>query len=650
MLERTERSLSELSSLIRMLQVLPETDSIGKIYLMLLALCTTWRTIGFQRAYLLLVDPRQNVVRGHLAAEQMPFPPDDDEDWRSRSSFDVLAKKVFKNYEQIESSDLTLKTRTFNVPLDWHRSAIVKSIASEYPVMAEGQMTEFATDPFLDFFGTNRYVAIPMKTHGRVTAVLTAENGVNDRKISVEDVSLVYSLSQHAALAVERLLDTSDQKRKARILRKIQEMLRNATTPDSVKESLNLSLSMICRAVGGNGVFLKDFVRRKTLHIKAVDEFTMEADNIDLSIGECFDAILDRAAGTMSPVRGDSEHALLNELSAEMIRYFFACPLAATGESHGALGVYVEKDETNRKHDRFKVKDKVFIELCAGLIADKLHTVQVGERIDRCENILEEVRANLVREQESSKMGARALEHYRLLEKEIAELKTAILSRGPYQKRIERAKEMLAAMDGSTTERRRELASMKFSLRMTDLFDVVSEVADAWKKKAEDLGVEVAVRIPKGGPSLLMNGDKIRLALENILRTMSSCVTDGDKVMIECSSNNERAMIAIADTGSGLPGSLLSRLFMPFTSLDQDDEFKSAMSLAGDILHRHAGEIMVKSSSSWKTILVVKFPLTANKDRRKSRSERRHRSDRRHSRKRAGGTTAGKGGKPVPRH
>ena len=72
MLERTERSLTELSSLMRMLQVLPDADSIGKVYLMLLAFCTAWRTIGVQRAYLLLVDPRQNAVKGHLAAERIP--------------------------------------------------------------------------------------------------------------------------------------------------------------------------------------------------------------------------------------------------------------------------------------------------------------------------------------------------------------------------------------------------------------------------------------------------------------------------------------------------------------------------------------------------------------------------------------------------
>jgi hypothetical protein len=628
MLEKTERTVSELSSLLRMLQVLPEAQSITKVYLLLLAFCTTWRTFGFERAYLLLVDEENHAVKGQMAAERHTY-SDGEPDPEEHSSFETLARSVFKNYEQIESSDLTLKTKTFNIPLDWHRSAVVKAVTSEYPVLAEGRLSEFATDPFLDFFGTNAYLAIPFKIQGRVVAVLAADNGINEPAIPVEDISLVFSLVQHAALAVERLLDVTDNKRKVRVLKKLQDILSNSDTNEKVRESLNLGLAMICRAAGGSGILLKDLVNRKTLHVKAVDEFTVEAGDADLSIGECFESILDRAAGTLRPVWGDSEHALLNEVAGETIRYFFACPMVVNGEGLGAVGVYVETNEINRKHDRFKVKDRVFIELCAGLIAGRLHSVQVADRVVRCETILEEVRSNLVREQESTKLGTRALDYYQELSEEFSDLESAVLSRGTYQKRVERAKDLLAEIGRSQAERRRELASIKFSLRMTDLFKVVAEVVAPWKVKAEESGVEVTVRIPRTGPLLLMNEEKIRLALENILRTLTSCVKDGDKVMVECSAVGERATVAIADTGSGLPGNMLSRLFMPFSDIDQNDEYKSAMTLAGDILHRHAGEIMIKSSTSWKTILIVSFPLVSNKDRRGGGQDRRRRRDRR---------------------
>ena len=143
-MEKTERTVSELSSLFRMLQVMPDSESVARIYQMLLAFSTTWRTIGFERAFLLLVDPKQGLVRGHLAAERIPLPEDDGQK-SARATFETMAKLVFENYEQIDSSDLTVKTRTFSVPIDGHRSAIVKAVITDYPVMADARMSEFTT-------------------------------------------------------------------------------------------------------------------------------------------------------------------------------------------------------------------------------------------------------------------------------------------------------------------------------------------------------------------------------------------------------------------------------------------------------------------------------------------------------------------------
>ena len=43
----------------------------------------------------------------------------------------------------------------------------------------------------------------------------------------------------------------------------------------------------------------------------------------------------------------------------------------------------------------------------------------------------------------------------------------------------------------------------------------------------------------------------------------------------------------------------------------------------------YSGDILIKSSMSWKTILILSFPKGANRDRRKSRRDRRRRRERR---------------------
>jgi hypothetical protein len=63
-MEKSHITVAELSSLLRMIQVIPDADSVGRIHQMLLAFCTAWRTIGVRRAFLLLVDDAA-MLRGH---------------------------------------------------------------------------------------------------------------------------------------------------------------------------------------------------------------------------------------------------------------------------------------------------------------------------------------------------------------------------------------------------------------------------------------------------------------------------------------------------------------------------------------------------------------------------------------------------------
>ncbi|HXS09582.1 MAG TPA: hypothetical protein VN852_06330, partial [Candidatus Krumholzibacteria bacterium] len=69
-MERHELAVTELSSLLRMIQVIPDSDSVSRVHQMLLAFCTSWSTIGMRRAVLFAVDQRGRILRGHLAAER----------------------------------------------------------------------------------------------------------------------------------------------------------------------------------------------------------------------------------------------------------------------------------------------------------------------------------------------------------------------------------------------------------------------------------------------------------------------------------------------------------------------------------------------------------------------------------------------------
>jgi nitrogen-specific signal transduction histidine kinase len=110
-----------------------------------------------------------------------------------------------------------------------------------------------------------------------------------------------------------------------------------------------------------------------------------------------------------------------------------------------------------------------------------------------------------------------------------------------------------------------------------------------------------------------------------VVQVLAEHVGKGDRVLFECTVSEQKAVLLFADTAGKVDGTLLSRLFLPFAPRGQSQGATDTMAMAGDILQRHAGEITVKSSASWKTILAITFPISANRDRRNTRSDRRRR-------------------------
>ena len=148
-MKTTESAVSELAFMFKLLPLFHEVETIDKVYRLLLGIVTSGRTVGDRRAMLFEPDEASGVIRGRYGAEPPIRLPGED---AHNSSFEELAKDVFRIYENIDGGDLTLKARAYSVPLGWHRSALVKSILSRYPVLAERSLSEFATDTFFDFF------------------------------------------------------------------------------------------------------------------------------------------------------------------------------------------------------------------------------------------------------------------------------------------------------------------------------------------------------------------------------------------------------------------------------------------------------------------------------------------------------------------
>lgn len=622
-MKENEHAVSELAFLFKLLPVMQELETVDEIYRLLMAIVTTGHAVGYPRAMLFVINEREATIGGRYGVVQ------ETAGRRAAVSFEDRARDVFSIFENVESSDLTVQVRSFSVPLAWHRSALVKAARTAYPVLAEREISDFSSDPFFSFFESNSYIAVPIRVNGRVAAVLAADRGVKREVGSVEDISVLYSLAQQASAAAQNIIDLSEHRRKSRIVRKLQMTLTAANTREKLEEALRLGLIMVSRAVGSSGCMLKDLTKQKTIHIKTVHEYTPDITDDDIAIAESFDAILDIATTSSEPIVADKDHPALNATAAKRLAHFCALPLIAGDSVAGSMAVYKETDDEAPAPPGYSEEDISFVGLCAWIVAAKLETVQLEHRIERSEELLLEVSSNLARERERSRLAERAIDFHAQMTDDLKSLSTLLASKLPLSKRVPQATELVKEMRRSTKDHVKEIYAKKTHYELVDLFEVTRRVVQDWSSVLRGDGVDITARVPASGPMLLMDRSKVSLALENILRATASCLKKGDKMLVECTASDDRVLVCFADNSEGLPGDAVSRLVMPFAEVEGVDESKQSLSLAGEIIQKHSGEILIKSSMSWKTILVLSFPKGANRDRRRTRRDRRRRHERR---------------------
>jgi GAF domain-containing protein len=620
-------TVSELAFIFKLLPLFQEVDTVDRLYRLLLAIVTSGQSVGYTRAILLVPDGEGAVIRGRFGAGRAmdSARPDSAAASSPEGGFEEMARSVFKSFENVDASDLTVKARAYAVPFGWHRSAIVKAYRTTYPVLAERGLSEFATDTFFDFFGVTSYIAVPVEFDRRVLAVLAVDRSARLTDGSAEEISVLYSIVQQTAAAAHRLLESSNDRRKARIMAKLHDSLHASASPSEFEESLRVSLSMICRAVDASACVLRDGHTRKSIRVESPDRAGETAPEAET---RAIEDLLDLVSGRIEPAGGDGSDPRLPEDARDRVAFFQAYPIVADNEPLGAIAVYTVKDDPRARLDGFQPGEKAFVELCTRGIGSAIRNRRALQRIGRLENFIEEMGSNLVRERERSRIGDKSIEFHGHIDEALDRLRK-ILSGDDASALLAEIGDVVESMGRHSAAYWDEVLSDTTSYSMTDLYDLVRRAVEVRRPTAEKKGIQIATRIPGRGPELLLDRESVSDAIERLLATTLSTLGKGDKMLVECSQSFGRAVVCIADNGHGLPGDVISRLFMPFDDAGERDKETRSLSLAGNVLRRHSAAITVKSSRSWRTILGLSFPMAAGRDRRKKRAERRRRGERR---------------------
>jgi signal transduction histidine kinase len=156
------------------------------------------------------------------------------------------------------------------------------------------------------------------------------------------------------------------------------------------------------------------------------------------------------------------------------------------------------------------------------------------------------------------------------------------------------------------------LDSTKFvelKLSKISINDLVDETIEMAKDRIELYAIKIEKKYSKSSCELLIDIDKIKIALLNIIvNAIEAMEPDKGVLEITTAKNNNTCIINIKDNGVGMPVDFLSRLFEPFFTSKEKGNGLGLTNTQNIILH-HKGNIAVKSEVNNGTSFTVSLPL-----------------------------------------
>lgn len=149
----------------------------------------------------------------------------------------------------------------------------------------------------------------------------------------------------------------------------------------------------------------------------------------------------------------------------------------------------------------------------------------------------------------------------------------------------------------------------------TDLNVVVRETLELLKGQMQQSGVILEEAYTPSLPKLLLDADKVKQVVLNILKNSMESVEEGDTIHVETLLSEGRVCVEVANTGERMPGEILDRLFYSFTT-GKSGGTGLGLAVSQQIVKEHGGEIHVRSDDAWSAVFTLAFPIPLNRERR----------------------------------
>ena len=154
----------------------------------------------------------------------------------------------------------------------------------------------------------------------------------------------------------------------------------------------------------------------------------------------------------------------------------------------------------------------------------------------------------------------------------------------------------------------RQIPPKKTRIKFNQIVDdALSLLAPRCKKAAIKINRTLSSDIPE------ITADAVQLnqVLVNLVVNSIQAMSDGGSLTIETKMNKDHVCLIVEDTGMGISGENLNKIFIPFfTTKDINEGTGLGLSVVHGIVSSHKGTIKVKSKVGVGTKFIIHFPIS----------------------------------------
>jgi signal transduction histidine kinase len=153
-------------------------------------------------------------------------------------------------------------------------------------------------------------------------------------------------------------------------------------------------------------------------------------------------------------------------------------------------------------------------------------------------------------------------------------------------------------------------------LRSTDAAHVVRRAADRVQPRLKNDGKELRISLPESLPRLQADAGLLEEALVELLDNAARHTQAGDRIEMTADQRDDRLVIAVRDTGSGIPATLLPHLFDVFVRGDEGGDgaaghYGIGLAFVRQVAVQHGGEVEARSNGPKQgSEFALRLPLT----------------------------------------